>query len=197
MQTQIFMKTIFLAMPALVVLLIAAPDGVMAQGTVEPLQPNAQSVTTKDDQPAYTVRERGAHHRVWDAVTTTTDRKGRTRYQTNSVTELAAGMNFINENGEWEESSETIEILPNNKGAAASKGQHKVIFPPDVYDGQIEMNLPDGRWLVSRVLGLSYFDTRSGKSVLIAEIKNSEGVVHGSNVVIYADAFTDFQADLR
>lgn len=191
------MKTIFLAMPALVVLLIAAPDGVMAQGTVEPLQPNAQSVTTKDDQPAYTVRERGAHHRVWDAVTTTTDRKGRTRYQTNSVTELAAGMNFINENGEWEESSETIEILPNNKGAAASKGQHKVIFPPDVYDGQIEMNLPDGRWLVSRVLGLSYFDTRSGKSVLIAEIKNSEGVVHGSNVVIYADAFTDFQADLR
>ena len=197
MQTQIFMKTIFLAMPALVVLLIAAPDGVMAQGTVEPLQPNAQSVTTKDDQPAYTVRERGAHHRVWDAVTTTTDRKGRTRYQTNSVTELAAGMNFLNEKGEWEESSETIEILPNNKGAAASKGQHKVIFPPDVYDGQIEMNLPDGRWLVSRVLGLSYFDTRSGKSVLIAEIKNSEGVVHGSNVVIYADAFTDFQADLR
>ena len=190
------MKTIFLAMPALFVLLIASPGVVMAQGTVEPLQPDAQSVTTNDDQP-YSVRERGAHHRVWDRVTTTTDRKGRTRYQTNSVTELAAGMNFLNEKGEWEESSETIEILPNNKGAAASKGQHKVIFPPDVYDGQIEMNLPDGRWLVSRVLGLSYFDTRSGKSVLIAEIKNSEGVVHGSNVVIYADAFTDFQADLR
>lgn len=37
----------------------------------------------------------------------------------------------------------------------------------------------------------------SGKNVLIAELTNSVGEIHGDNVVIYPNAFTDFQADLR
>jgi len=145
----------------------------------------------------FAVSERGPHHRVWSRVTAEIDAKGRAQYRTNSYVELATGMNFLNEKGEWEESKEEIEILPNDKGAIAAKGQHKVIFPPDVYDGQIEMQQPDGKWLVSRVLGLSYLDTASGQSVLIAEITNSVGEVQGDNVVVYPDAFTDFQADLR
>ena len=81
--------------------------------------------------------------------------------------------------------------MPNGAGAAASKGQHKSFFPPNLLGGQIELNTPDGKWLRSQVLGLAFFDSASGKSVLISEIKSSRGEVHQPNVVMYPDAFTD------
>jgi hypothetical protein len=43
---------------------------------------------------------------------------------------------------------------------------------------------------------LSYCDAASGKSVLLAEVKECVGTVDG-NQVIYEDAFTDFKADVR
>jgi len=53
--------------------------------------------------------------------------------------------------GEWEEAEERIEILPHDAGAAAMKGQHKVIFPPEISSGLIELQTPDRQWLRSRV----------------------------------------------
>jgi len=52
----------------------------------------------------------------------------------------------------------------------------------------------DGKELRSNVLGLRYFDTSSGKSVLIAQIKDCEGQIVGSNQVVYADAFDGVNA---
>ena len=46
-------------------------------------------------------------------------------------------------------------------------------------------------------LGLSYFDTASGQSVLIAEVKDSIGQLTAPNQVVYEDAFTDFKADVQ
>lgn len=142
------------------------------------------------------VTERGPHHRIWTRVGWETNKLGWVVARTNSYVELATGMHYL-EGGEWRESKEEIEILPHGAGAAAAKGQHKVIFPPDIYDGVIEMQLPDGLWLRSRVLGLSYFDEASGTSVLIAETTNSVGELHGSNVVIFPEFLTDFRASLR
>ena len=96
-------------------------------------------------------------------------------------------------NGKWVESSEHIDILPNGT-AVATNGQHQAYFPGDIYNGEIELVTPDGMQLNSRPMGLSYFD--GTKSVLIAELKDSIGVVSGNNQVIYPDAFTDFKADL-
>ncbi len=144
----------------------------------------------------YSVVETGPHHRVVSRVSRLGDANGQAILQTNSYVELATGMNFLNERGGWEESKEEIEVLTDDSGAAALHGQHKVTFPPDIYEGRIKMSLPDGKWLVSRVLGLSYFDASDGRSVLIAEITNSVGEIH-ENVVIYPRAFTDVQASLR
>jgi RHS repeat-associated protein len=156
------------------------------------------SKTVESDQEArFSISERGAHHKTWERIEYEPGLGGKLIPRRHVYQELATGMHYQDEKEQWLESEAKIEILPDNTGAVANKGQHKVIFPPDVYDGQIELNLPDSSWLRSRVLGLSYLDTESGRSVLIAEITNSVGEIHGDNVVLYPNAFTDFQADLR
>jgi hypothetical protein len=63
--------------------------------------------------------------------------------------------------------------------------------------GAIRLQMSDGKELRSHVLGLSYYDNATGKSVLIAEVKDSQGQLFPPNVVVYPDAFTDFKADVR
>ena len=159
----------------------------------------AQDLTARNapDKSAYTVTERGAHHRVWERTADEIGPDGKPFPRKRSYTELSTGLHFRNERGEWEESKEEIEILPDNAGAIARNGQHKAIFPPEISTGLIELQTPEGQWLRSRVWGLAYFDAATGESVLLAEVKESEGQLVGNNVVVYPDAFTDFRADIR
>jgi hypothetical protein len=145
----------------------------------------------------YGIVERGPHHRVWERVELVPAYDGRVVERRHRYEELATGMHFQNERGEWEESEEKIEILPGGAGAVAARGRHKAVFPPEIKSGLIEMQTPDGRWLRSRVWGLAYFDASSGESVLLAEVKESEGRLAGDNVVVYPDALTGFAADVR
>lgn len=140
--------------------------------------------------------ERGPHHKVVQSVIWETNAVGDLSVRTNSYTELATGMHYLQAE-KWLESEAKIEILPNNAGAAASNGQHKVLFPPEIESGIIELQMPDNQWLRSRVWGLSYFDEKTHESVLLATVKKSEGHLVGENAVIYPDAFTDIQADIR
>src|SRR5262245_4684236 len=87
----------------------------------------------------YTVVERGPHQRVMQSMSFQTNELGAVSVSTNSYTELATGMYYVNDEGQWAESREEIEILPRGAGAAARHGQYKVIFPSDIYDGAIQM----------------------------------------------------------
>lgn len=156
-----------------------------------------ESRPTKKRPAQYSVSERGPHHRVWERIEYERAPNGGVRAVPHRYEEVATGMHFKNEKGEWEESKEEIEILPDNAGAVAGKGQHKVIFPVDLKSGVIELQTPEGQWLRSQVWGLAYFDAATGESVLLAEVKASDGQVVGDNVVVYPDAFTDLQADVR
>src|SRR5436309_16136571 len=60
--------------------------------------------------------ERGANYRV---VQTSTG--GR-------YTELGSGISYVDENGQWQDSQEVIELTA--QGAAAQHGAHKVFFQP-------------------------------------------------------------------
>ena len=142
---------------------------------------------------AYSVVGRDANSRVWERTTYELSPSGSVVPQKNRYTELATGLHY-NKNGQWVESKEKIDILPNGT-AAATQGQHQVHFPGDIYDGVIELVTPDGKHLRSRPVGLSYDD--GGNTVLIAELTNSVGYLVGSNQVIYPDAFTGVEADLR
>jgi hypothetical protein len=160
---------------------------------------NAQvnSPISADAATPYAVVDLGADYRVWARTNYAVGSDGKLVPTVHCVTELGTGMHYLGANGQWLESKAEIDILPNGAGATATNGPHKVIFPPDIYGGQIELNTPDGKWLRSQVLGLSYYDTSSGQSVMIAELTNSTGVLQGQNVVLYPNAFTDFSADVR
>ena len=62
----------------------------------------------------------------------------------------------------------------------------------------VDAVLPDGQRLQSRPLGLGYFDRATGKSVTMAEVKESRGQLLPSNSeVLYPDAFEGVSADLK
>ncbi|MEI9962514.1 MAG: hypothetical protein WDM76_15765 [Limisphaerales bacterium] len=142
------------------------------------------------------VGKRDADSRTWLKVTTTQDAKGQTHSRTNlAYIELATGMHYWEDN-QWKESKEIIEPFPD--GAIARYGQHKVIFANNLNTvGAIDLQASDGKELRSHVLGLSYYDSASGNSVLIAQVKDCQGQIVGSNQVIYADAFEGASADVR
>jgi hypothetical protein len=158
----------------------------------------AQNIVSQPTQIAipsptpYAITVQDANSRVWQRMDYAMSPSGGVITNTHGYTEICSGLNHWA--GKWVESSEQIDILPNGT-AVATNGQHQAYFPGDIYQGQIELVTPDGQHLKSRPMGLSYFD--GTKSVLIAELTNSIGVVVGNNQVIYPNAFTDFKADLR
>jgi hypothetical protein len=152
------------------------------------------SVTTvRAQNTPYQVTDRGAFYRVWQRTNYVAGPDGKQVPRVNKYTELAVGLHY-QKSGQWMESKEVIEILPNGM-AAAVQGQHQAYFPGNIYNGLIKLVTPDGIQMKSRPLGLSYGDGTN--TVLIAELKVSVGQVVGSNEIIYPDAFTDFKADLR
>jgi hypothetical protein len=87
---------------------------------------------------------------------------------------------------------EEIELLAD--GAIARFGPHQVTFPAAM-PAMIQLRMPDGLLLKGSVLGLAYVSD-TGKSVLLAELKQSEGELADAKTVIYRDAFHNVSADL-
>jgi hypothetical protein len=140
-----------------------------------------------------TTADVGPHHRVHVTLLESVLADGSTEVVTNRYVELASGLNYF-DGTEWKASKEEIEIFEG--GAIARQGQHTVTFAPTLnVPGAIDMVTPDGKRMRSNVLGLSYYDAASGRSVLLAEIKESPGQVVGANQVVYPDTFTDLRAD--
>ncbi|MFO1511498.1 MAG: hypothetical protein U1F83_01060 [Verrucomicrobiota bacterium] len=147
------------------------------------------------DKETFSIAERGRDQRVWERFETQPAPDGSELRRRHTYTELETGMHY-RENGQWNETKEEIEILADH--AVAVQGGHKVIFAPDISDAEvIHLETPEGKQLRSRIFGLSYFDSSSGKAVLIAEVKSSAGQLLPPNHVIYGDAFDDVRADVE
>src|SRR5438552_2650782 len=136
--------------------------------------------------------EAGPHHRLWRNTITRLDEQGRQVTVTNSYTELATGLNFLNaQTGQWEESQETFAIAKTGE-AIAAKGQIQVILAPNINSGgSVDVLAPDDKRFVSNPMGLSYYEPTTGKNVLIAETKDCIGQHVAPNVILFDDAFTD------
>lgn len=184
------MKITFRPMAVFVCLAVALP----ALG-----QPARTDIVPADSEAALQLAEVGDHHRVWQRVTVETDKEGNTITRTNAAyTELETGMNVRQPDGSYIAASDEIEIVKD--GAVARKGRHQVSFAVNCNSPvAVRMLTADGKLLESRILGLAFTDKSTGKSVLIAEIKDSDGqlLMDAKNEVIYYDAFTDFKADVR
>ncbi|PWU17767.1 MAG: hypothetical protein C5B50_10635 [Verrucomicrobia bacterium] len=160
--------------------------------------PNAQPGGTNvvvDNPAAYSITSRGPHSRVWEHTEWQTNLAGRAIARKHTYTELATGMHRWSGN-QWVDASSQIQITAT--GAAASNAQHQVSFLGNLNTaGAIDVTTPDGKHLVSNILGLSYFDTATGKSVMVAETKDCIGqVLPSGNQAIYQDAFDGTLADI-
>jgi hypothetical protein len=147
------------------------------------------------DAADYVIVERGPHHRVWQKATDVPALAGQTFTRPKPVyVELGTGLHYRDSEGNWLESSDQIELLPQG-GAAGLKGQHQAYLPADIYEGIIELVTSDGKRLKSRPLGISYFDGTN--SVLFAELTHSVGqLLPTGNQVVWTNCFTDISADL-
>ncbi len=129
----------------------------------EPVRPSENKAVTSEPR----VTERGAHHRVIERTVAEVQPDGTTRERVSRYTELASGLHFQDERGEWIESREEIEIL--NGAAVARQGPVKVIFAANINSlGVIDLSVLRGgveQRFRSHVLGLYYTDYASGKSV--------------------------------
>ena len=150
-----------------------------------------QGTVPAQDTP-YAVVLKGANQQVWQNTTYETLPTGQMIPHIQQYTELATGLHYL-KNGQWLDSKEEIDILPNGT-AAATNGQHQVYFPGDIYQGEIQLVTPDGKQLQTQPVGLSYDD--GSNSVLIAAATNSIGQLVGPNQVLYPNAFAGLKADL-
>lgn len=115
---------------------------------------------------------------------------------TNSFIEVAAGMHVKNPDGTWTKADP--QIKGTRYGAEAVGARHKVFFSANLNaDRAIRLTLPDGAELSSRVAGLSYSDPTTGRSVLLAVVKDSVGQIVGANEVIYTNAFEGVECDVQ
>lgn len=150
-----------------------------------------QTITIPDPT-AYAVVSEDGNSSVMQRIVYELDANGNVIQKTHSYTEMATGLHY-QQNGQWLDSKEEIDIQPNGT-ASATQGQHQAYFPGDLYNGQIELVTPDGLQLKSQPLGLSYYDGTN--IVMFAVLTNSAGQVLGNNQVIYTNAFTGVTADL-
>ena len=122
---------------------------------------------------AFQVVERGENHRVWQKESYNQAPDGTIITNIQSYTDLATGMHYKNSQGQWVESKELIESHP--RGAIARQGQYQVIFANNLNSiGAIDQNTPDGKRLQSNILGLGYYDSATGNTVMIAMLQNSQ-----------------------
>ena len=141
------------------------------------------------------VSERGPHHRVWQSIELEPNPLGKPVARTKSYVELETGMHAWH-GGQWVEASADVELTAD--GAAATNAAHQVFFAANVNTTPaVVLITPEGKRLSSRIFGLSYFDAATGKAVLLAEIKDSIGLLLGSNRVVYTNAFDDVDAEVE
>lgn len=155
------------------------------------------SATRNDLGPVPHVVSRDAHQRVLEVTESVLLPDGSISLTTNSIVELATGLHYRNEQGEWEETQQSFELVPG--AARAWQGSHRVTLAanPNTF-AAVQFRLPDGRLLSSHVHGIGWHDIATGKTVMLAGINDTTGLLVSSNVVVYPDALQGaVVADLR
>ncbi|MCL5098227.1 MAG: hypothetical protein M1608_12010 [Candidatus Omnitrophica bacterium] len=150
---------------------------------------------SSDVTQSVSILQRHPHDRVWQAIKSGTDAEGNPMVWTNMFTELCTGVCRF-ESNRWVDASEQIETFP--EAFVARQGQHQAVFSTNLnIVGAIDLLAPDGQRLRSTPVALRYFDRASGKSVLIATLKDSQGELADVNRVLYPDAFEGVRAGVR
>lgn len=137
----------------------------------------------------------GPHHRIVNTVREVVRPDGFTALTTNRYVQLEPGLNRL-ERDHWVPAQEGLEVVGDS---VVSRGTaHRVIWAANTKAGLglLDIELPGGERLRGGCIGLSYYDSASGRSVMLAEIKESTAELHQPNMVLFSQAFDDVDADL-
>src|SRR5689334_13453362 len=97
----------------------------------------------------------GPHHRRIETVVQEFDPAGNPVQRLSHYTEVATGLNYLDEQGTWQRTVENID--PHPEGAAALFGYYKVIFKRQLHQsGAIRLITPEGKEVKNHPLGLYY-----------------------------------------
>lgn len=140
--------------------------------------------------------EQGADFRVVEWVTATTDESGEKLSITNRYTEVATGLHYRDEQGQWQQTVAEFVAVPN--GFVAARGPHQVALSTELtVPGAVTVVTADGQTLRSSPALLAFTDRVSGESVLLAEVQPSRAEQIEPGTVLYANVLDSVPADLR
>ncbi len=165
-----------------IAVVVVVSNGARVDGQTEPTR--IQPPTLKA---VYHPVERGRHYRVMEAVWQTTNRLGQAVVVTNRYTVLGNGINYQTANGNWVDCQPVVQSLP--EGIVCSGASYRVELGSNLNTaGVVDLETSDHKRIVSHPLGIGFFDPESGRSALLAQVKDSEAEVI-SNRIVFRDAF--------
>ncbi len=119
------------------------------------------------------VVERGANYRVMQT--------------TGQYTVLGNGMNRKDDSGNWVECQPVVQSYPG--GIICTGATYRLILATNLNTaGAVDFETSDHKRIVSNPLGIGFYDPESGRSVLLAQIKDCQAEV-SSDGIVFRDAF--------
>lgn len=148
------------------------------------------------DTPTWSLIARGANNNTWHSVKTVTDPlTGRQWKHTNTIEELASGLNYF-DGQMWQPSQEVIEVFVG--GARAIQGQTRMTLPANLnVQAALTVTFANDESFTTTPTGIAYTDLATGESIWLAELKDCQGEVHQPRTVVYPDAFDTLKADVH
>jgi hypothetical protein len=167
----------------------------LASSTLQAQTLDQATVATNPSPVNFFIGQQDANSRVWQKVVQSVNSKGNIVYQTNQAyVELSTCLNFWR-NGQWNASTENIQISPDGGSASATNGAVQAFFPGDIYGGAIKLIGPDQQVIETEPIGLALSD--GSNSVLLAATTNSTGaILPAGNCVIYTNFCAGLACDL-
>jgi hypothetical protein len=141
------------------------------------------------------VLDRAPHEQRIQYTSTHLDENGNSTIVTNSYVQIQTGLNRWDATaGAFVPASAEIEMV--NGNGVIRNAQFQAVFSRNAndIDGLIDLQMPDGERLVTQPIGLALTEPETGRSVFLAEIRESEAVLLDPNTIIYPDAFDQFNA---
>ncbi len=139
--------------------------------------------------------ERGLNHRNWERTKSVVLPDGQIRSVKSLTVQLGAGLCYRDpKTGAILDSKAIIEPHPN--GAVAWQGQVKCAWASNLRTRGALQITTDDTSITGHLLGLALTDASSGQSAMIAEVKNSQGIIATESSVTYRDIMDSVQCDL-
>ena len=138
------------------------------------------------------------HSRRWESILVITNPlSGQVEQRRAQIAELSSGMNYRDEQGQWQPTREEFQIQPDGSAVAAA-GPHKVTIARNLNaDTAVDMTTSDGVRLRSGPLAVGYYDPVDGANVILATIRDCSGRLAAPNVIIFDNAFDGIKASIR